>query len=213
VVLHDFNAPPQRARALAGLGRVALSEGDTRAAREHFAASLRLLRACGQRLGVARCLTALAAVAAVGHRIEHALRLEGAASAARRMLGVQESVGGSGALESAIDRARREIGSQAADALMREGEAMDLEQAVALALTGEPDRSSDQYAAPNPLSPREREVAALLAEGLSNRQIAERLVIAEKTAALHVEHILAKLGLHSRWQVADWARMSTPYVR
>ena len=70
----------------------------------------------------------------------------------------------------------------------------------------QPAPATERSAAANPLSRREREVAVLLAEGLSNRQIAERLVIAEKTAALHVEHILAKLGLRSRWQAADWAR-------
>jgi DNA-binding NarL/FixJ family response regulator len=53
------------------------------------------------------------------------------------------------------------------------------------------------------LTPREREVALLLARGRSNRQIAQALVISERTAAVHVEHILAKLDLHSRWQVAE----------
>jgi len=205
-VLRDMDAPPQLARALAGLGRVALSEGDARAAREHFQASLRLLRECGQRLGVARCLTALAAVAAVEHHTEQALRLVGAARAASQTLGVHESGNGSGVFESAIGTARQQVGARAAEALIRQGEAMDLEQAVATALAVTPTEYSALHAAPNPLSRREREVAALLAEGLSNRQIAERLVIAEKTAALHVEHILAKLGLHSRWQAADWVR-------
>jgi ATP/maltotriose-dependent transcriptional regulator MalT len=212
-VLHDVDAPPQRARALAGLGRVALSEGDTRAARAHFAASLRLLRASGQRLGVVRCLMALAAVAAVEQRAEHALQLVGAARAVRRTLGMQEAVSGSGVLERAIEDARRHVGVHTAEGLIRQGESMDLEQAVAAAIADAPAANAEAVVAPNPLSRREREVAVLLAEGLSNRQIAERLVIAEKTAALHVEHILAKLGLRSRWQAADWARrqsMSIP---
>ncbi len=60
------------------------------------------------------------------------------------------------------------------------------------------------------LSPREAEVAALVADGLTNRQIAERLVISERTAGNHVAHILTKLGLTSRSQVAVWAsRMSS----
>jgi len=53
-----------------------------------------------------------------------------------------------------------------------------------------------------PLTPRERQVANLIAEGLSNRQIAERLVISKRTADAHVEHILTKLGFNSRSQVA-----------
>jgi non-specific serine/threonine protein kinase len=57
----------------------------------------------------------------------------------------------------------------------------------------------------NQLSPREREVAALLAQGLTNRSIAEQLVITEWTADSHVRHILSKLKLRSRAQVAAWA--------
>jgi DNA-binding CsgD family transcriptional regulator len=58
---------------------------------------------------------------------------------------------------------------------------------------------------PDPLSPREREVAALVAEGLSNRQIAERLVLSERTAGNHVQHILTKLDFDNRSQIATWA--------
>jgi DNA-binding NarL/FixJ family response regulator len=54
------------------------------------------------------------------------------------------------------------------------------------------------------LTPREREVARLLAEGRSNREIAEQLVITEGTAEVHVKRILSKLGFHSRSQVARW---------
>src|SRR2546430_10703224 len=55
------------------------------------------------------------------------------------------------------------------------------------------------------LSRREREVAALVAEGLSNREIGERLFIAERTAEGHLEQVRNKLGFHSRAQVAAWA--------
>jgi non-specific serine/threonine protein kinase len=55
-----------------------------------------------------------------------------------------------------------------------------------------------------PLSRRECQVAALVAEGLSNRAIADRLLIAKRTADAHVEHILAKLAFVSRAQVAAW---------
>jgi DNA-binding CsgD family transcriptional regulator len=72
------------------------------------------------------------------------------------------------------------------------------------------DRLADDTA-DQPLTRREREVAALVSEGLSNRDIANRLFIAEKTAENHVQHILTKLGLSSRSQIAVWAvrRMST----
>jgi DNA-binding CsgD family transcriptional regulator len=57
----------------------------------------------------------------------------------------------------------------------------------------------------DPLTPREREVAVLVAQGLTNREIAEALVITEGTAGIHVTHILDKLGFRSRSQVAAWA--------
>jgi non-specific serine/threonine protein kinase len=59
------------------------------------------------------------------------------------------------------------------------------------------------------LSPREREVADLVAEGLRNREISSRLVISRRTAESHVAHILTKLGLSSRVQLATYvARLS-----
>ena len=55
------------------------------------------------------------------------------------------------------------------------------------------------------LTARERDVVALIADGLTNRQIAERLVISERTADRHVSNILSKLGLATRAQIASWA--------
>ncbi len=55
------------------------------------------------------------------------------------------------------------------------------------------------------LTPREREVAALLAEGLSNSEVARRLYISPRTAAVHVSNILTKLGMSSRTEIAAWA--------
>jgi non-specific serine/threonine protein kinase len=55
------------------------------------------------------------------------------------------------------------------------------------------------------LSAREKQVAALLARGLTNKQIATELVVSTTTVRSHVEHILAKLDLTSRAQVAVWA--------
>src|SRR5581483_9669788 len=67
-------------------------------------------------------------------------------------------------------------------------------------------RLSDELAAApiDPLTAREREVAALVAQGCSNREIAEQLFVSERTAENHVQHILTKLGLHNRTQVAHW---------
>ena len=58
--------------------------------------------------------------------------------------------------------------------------------------------------AEDPLTAREREVAALVGRGRSNRDIAAALVVSERTAANHVQHILTKLGFSNRAQIAAW---------
>jgi non-specific serine/threonine protein kinase len=64
------------------------------------------------------------------------------------------------------------------------------------------DRSADR---PGRLTTREIEVAALVAQGCTNPEIASRLVISERTADAHVAHIMSKLGVRARSQIAAWA--------
>ena len=77
-------------------------------------------------------------------------------------------------------------------------------RAAAVATAAE-ERPAAEPAAGTGLSPRELEVAYLVADGLTNRQIAERLYLSERTAQNHVQHILVKLGFSNRSQVASWA--------
>lgn len=91
---------------------------------------------------------------------------------------------------------------------------MTLDEAIAYALADEDVRATT--AAPagrrgasvprgsSELTPREREVAVLVAQGLTSRRIADELVITEGTAALHVKRILGKLGFSPRAQIAAW---------
>jgi len=76
---------------------------------------------------------------------------------------------------------------------------MSLEQAVKRALAQDGETGAIQ------LSRREREVAALVGEGMTSSEIAARLKIAERTVDSHAEHIRNKLGLRSRAQIAAWA--------
>ena len=70
-----------------------------------------------------------------------------------------------------------------------------------------PPSVTDEHAAQSPsvLSPREREIAILIARGLTNRQIADTLSISPATVERHVVNIFGKLGFHARSQVAAWA--------
>jgi DNA-binding NarL/FixJ family response regulator len=111
--------------------------------------------------------------------------------------------------------ARQTLGEGAFDALWEAGRALSLEEAVAEALEIELEQPAQAAASvtrgatppgnDHPLSPRERDVAVLVAQGLTNRGIAERLIITEGTAGVHVVHVLNQLGLRSRAQIAAWA--------
>jgi DNA-binding NarL/FixJ family response regulator len=67
---------------------------------------------------------------------------------------------------------------------------------------GEPSAEPADAWAEHGITPREREVLELLAQGASNQQIAQELVISEKTASVHVSHILSKLGARNRTEAA-----------
>jgi DNA-binding CsgD family transcriptional regulator len=77
-------------------------------------------------------------------------------------------------------------------------------QALRSLLRGHAVRARVRAAASDALTEREREIAGLMASGLTNRSIAEQLVISETTVEVHVKHILSKLGFRSRTQVATW---------
>ena len=72
-------------------------------------------------------------------------------------------------------------------------------------LTAAPAGDSPSRAGDSPLSPRELEVARLVGQGLTNKQIGQKLYVSERTAENHVQHILTKLGLRNRSQIAAWA--------
>jgi DNA-binding CsgD family transcriptional regulator len=214
-ILREIDARPDIARCLAGLARVALDLGSVGQARQHLAESLRLSHSTGSRIGVARGLEAFAALAGAEDRPELAVQLTAAASALRDAAGFPAL---SGARAERYLAPARRLGEPAIGRLWAQGLAMSSDEAVALAL-GAPQaeaggRDTTTLAAvgafkvaapPGTLTPREREVAALVAGGSSNKAIAEELVISPATAARHVANILAKLGFSSRAQIAAWA--------
>src|SRR5579859_584578 len=104
--------------------------------------------------------------------------------------------------ETAERRSRSRLGTIKSEEVWKQGWAMSFDQAIDYALgDGEPEAAVDA----GPLSLREREVAKLVAAGMTNREIAKRLFISERTAEGHVEHIRNKLGVRSRTEIATWA--------
>jgi non-specific serine/threonine protein kinase len=102
-------------------------------------------------------------------------------------------------------RARRELGSEAFERNHRAGAAMDPHKAVAFAL-GRTTRPVPAITIPafEGLTSREIEISRLIADGLSNNDIARQLTISRRTVEGHVNRILAKLNFRSRSQVAAW---------
>jgi DNA-binding CsgD family transcriptional regulator len=98
----------------------------------------------------------------------------------------------------------RDEARAAAETFARLGAGTELDRATALLRTlGGPARTGARRS--GSLTDREAEVLALVAQGLSNPQIAERLYISRKTASHHVSNVLAKLGVRSRAEAAAWA--------
>ncbi|MGW5152050.1 protein kinase domain-containing protein [Rhodococcus koreensis] len=99
---------------------------------------------------------------------------------------------------------RHALGPRAFETAHHDGSALDLDAAIAYALGEEPTTTPPTTGPSTELTTRERQVADLVAEGLTNKAIAARLTISPRTAQGHVEHILTKLGFTSRAQIASW---------
>jgi predicted ATPase/DNA-binding CsgD family transcriptional regulator len=196
---------------LNALGRAAWALGRTGEAEEHFRESLTLARVQGARWEAAISLEGLAAIDLAAGRAHRATRLLAAAAALRSELGTALSPAEQAAFESKVTVARSALDKAAFAAAWTEVRAAP-EPAITDALADEPSAEPIADGAPaadarsrrDPLTPREREVATLLANGLGNRAIAARLVISERTAERHVENIRAKLGVTSRTQIGVW---------
>jgi predicted ATPase/DNA-binding CsgD family transcriptional regulator len=189
-------------------GYAALFEGRCAEARALLGESLSISQRLGGRRLMEPALTALAGVAAREGMPAAALRLAGATEALREELGLSTFPGFHDRIQPWIEKARLANGRRAA-ALIAAGRELDFEQALAEALrfVDEGRRGSGRrpLSGPGRLSQRQATVAALVAEGLSNRQIAAALSLADGTIKRHVEDILTRLGLDSRAQIAVWA--------
>ena len=189
---------------LAELGSIAIAERQFVRAHAHLTRSLQISLELGERGGIAFVLDRLAVLASAQAQHVTALRLAGAASRLREQVGAPPSPRDQQEIDRQLEPSRHGLGRLAQTAF-EEGRHLGLTEvlAEANALSGIAD--DRRISLPTILSSREREVAGLVASGLTNRQIATRLVVAEGTVATHVQHILAKLELQSRAQIAAWA--------
>jgi predicted ATPase/DNA-binding CsgD family transcriptional regulator len=207
-----------------GLWSVGIAQwqaGDYAEATRSLRRSVRLFKPMHDLTGISFGVQALSWCAAFSEPGERAARLLGASQAVWRTSGakVDETTAYSVFDQLSEDRLREVLGAGVFTATrfedaFAEGAAYSFEQAVALALgededpgeLEEPAPTASRWGAERPggLTKRELEIAELLAEGLTNKEIAGRLVISQRTVETHVDHVLGKLGMTSRAQVASW---------
>ncbi|MEV0378621.1 tetratricopeptide repeat protein [Nonomuraea sp. NPDC050643] len=200
-LLRHVDARQYTVSCLAGLGRVALDQGDLVEARARLTEALVLSRDAGLRTGIARRLEAWAGlVAAEGDQRRAVLLVAASVTLSGRQPDART--------EDVLRPARAALGEAVVGVLWAEGMNLTADQAVACALDGALPEPSAAPVVPvgqeSRLTAREREIAELVARGLSNRAIAEELVISPATAARHVANILSKLGFSTRTQIAAW---------
>ena len=207
--------PWTRSHCLWGAGLAMWLQGDVDGAEVVEKQALQVIGQLDERSGIALCLEALAWLSASRKEFERATVLQGAAAA------VWESI--PRRLPSPLARhdewcgrvTREGLGPNARRVLFEKGRGLDRAAAVAHALgaQGPLDAGPTSPQGPGRLSNREREVAELVAAGLTDREIATRLVISPRTAESHVQHILTKLGFRSRSQIAAWVAAATTSAR
>jgi predicted ATPase/DNA-binding CsgD family transcriptional regulator len=204
--------------ALHSLGEVALKQQDYATARSRLQAVLSSRWDLGDRRGIAEALEGLAAVARAQGQHHTAAILGGASEALFESIGTHIGSFDQDNFSQIMTDLSKAIGENQFATIWAKGRAMTVEQAIqyAFALPTMAESTAVQDDNPNvlqrmvhphleELTPRECEVVVLIAQGKSNRAIAQALVISEKTAERHVANILSKLGFHSRTQVAAWA--------
>ncbi|MEU9267124.1 LuxR C-terminal-related transcriptional regulator [Streptomyces sp. NPDC048251] len=207
-----------RSYALWALGHDAWVRGEPESGLALTRAGLDIQQGFNDYVGTALMMELLAWITASGGDHERAARLLGSVRALWRHIGTTIAAFGPHLAERHDHCERsvvRALGQESYEAALADGGERDRPgRAIAYALDS-PSAPVPAEPVPGsgPLTRREREVAALVAQGMSNRRIAAALVLSPRTVDGHVEHILAKLGFGSRTQVAAWAaenRLPTP---
>lgn len=189
---------------LVQLGTLARRRGDLARAEALLHEAIAHLHAYGATLEAASCLAELARLALDRANHPRAATLLAAATGLEDATGRDPAASSTSSLADDIERARAGCASDAFAAAWSRGTGLPLHQAVAVATGVDVEIGEPPPQRHNVLTPREHQIAELVAEGLTNRQIAQRLVIAPGTVKTHVERILGKLGMNTRVQIATW---------
>jgi predicted ATPase/DNA-binding CsgD family transcriptional regulator len=196
------------AESLAVLGKVLAVEGDYAAARRQYEESLAISGELGETWMIARGLVGLGEVVAAEHKLAWAVQLWGAAAALRDTLGVSIPPIERADYGRSLSSARVHLGERAFAAAWAQGRAMTLQQA--LAAQGQkppptPTTAITPSTYPAGLTIREVEVLRLLAGGLTDQQIAGKLVLSPRTVHSHISSIYSKLAVTSRSAATRYA--------
>ena len=195
---------------LVNLGSAALIAGDLDQSKPLLAEALSIARQLDDRVAQFSLLDASGCHAALSGQARLAARLLGAADTARTDAGASIMPFLAPSLAQATESAIAALGAARFEAEFEAGKQLSRDKALDLAL-GRPAQvtvASTGDTTVEPLGNREADVARLIADGLTNKQIGSRLFISERTVDSHVRSILNKLGFNSRAQIAAW--MATP---
>ena len=204
-IRRELNDQSSIAVDLVNLAHVADHEGNYEQARQLFLEGLLIGNDLGNWHTMSIALGGLAGLAVRDGRPRRAALLFGSAEAALRSVAGGLDPVDRAALESNLSAARAQLDEATWETLWTEGQNMTLDQASAFARSNpEADAAAIPRAQPGGLTRREREIAQLVAQGKSNREIGDVLVIAERTVEGHVSNILSKLGFRSRAQISVW---------
>ena len=192
-------------------GGTALITGDLEQAKGLYMDALKIARRIDDRVAQYALLDGLGCVAAGSGQARLAGQLLGAAETVRTQAGASLIPFLAPLLAQAEESAIATLGAAKFEAEVNAGKRLNRDEAIRLAL-GEPAQVTPAAAANGQgrglLGKREADVARLVAEGLSNKQIGARLFISERTVDSHVRSILNKLGFNSRAQIASWIASS-----
>lgn len=195
------------AQALHSLGRLARSAGESAQAVALHRQALELQRQIGAAHAIVASVEALAGLEAAGGRHHHPARLLAAADRHRQENGYALLPWESSRRDADLEQIRRSLSAEEFETAIAESAALSIEQAAIAACNGCGRLAGSIRGWPS-LTVSERRVAAMVAEGLTNAEIAERLCITVGTVKNHLSHIFSKLGVARRTEVARevWRR-------